>query len=106
MVEIAHDADPLRVGRPNGEVYPSHACHLSDVRAQLFVLQVMRALCDQVQVEVGQQRREGIRIVDSFVRAVPVAEVQAIRSRGGQDPIGVGNYGLEETVRMNAPGRI
>src|SRR2546422_2224421 len=106
MVEITHDADPLRVRRPNSEVYPSHACHLSDVRAQLFVLQVMRALCDQVQVEVGQQRREGIRIVDSFVRAVPVAAVPAIRSRGGQDPNGGRNYSLEETVRMNGPGRI
>ena len=56
-VEVADDGDVVRVRRPDGEISPADAGDLHRVRAEFLVEPVMPALVEQVQVEVGKQRR-------------------------------------------------
>ena len=57
LVELAHDADPLRVGRPDGELNARHPLHLHGVRAQLLLQAAMRPLLEQLYVRVQQEMR-------------------------------------------------
>ena len=62
-IEIAYHAHPLRIGRPHCKMHSAHSINFPHVRALLLVLQVMCAFAREIQIVVGQQRREGVRIV-------------------------------------------
>ena len=62
LVEIARDAHPDGVGRPDREEYAFDSAHRHLVGAELFVLVVMLPLGDQVKVVIGKDRQEGIGI--------------------------------------------
>ena len=51
------------VGGPDGEVHAGDAVDGPQVGAELLVALPVRAFAEQVQVVVGQQRREGVGIV-------------------------------------------
>src|ERR1035437_4223647 len=57
LVELAHDADPLRVGRPDGELNPGNTLHLHGVRTQLLLQAAMSSLLEQLYVCVQQEMR-------------------------------------------------
>ena len=63
IVEIADDADALCVGRPDGEVDAFHAADVAQMGAELGVALPVRAFAEQVQIVLGEQRREGVGIV-------------------------------------------
>ena len=79
VVEVAHDAHALRVRRPHGKHHAAHAFHLPQVCAQLLVGVVVRSLGEQVQVKVGKDGWESIRIVEVPYVSVGVLRTQAIR---------------------------
>ena len=106
-VEIADDADPPGVGRPDGEGAAAHAADLLEVRAELVVEAVVIALGEEVQVEFAQDRPEGIRVGLDGLVAGGVREAQAVVGPVGR---ALGQHGLEEprVVRpcRPAPGRV
>ncbi|MEZ5364828.1 MAG: hypothetical protein R2748_21445 [Bryobacterales bacterium] len=55
-VEIADDGDRTGVRRPNGETHAGLAVELGQMRTELFVVAVMAALAEEVQVVIGQKR--------------------------------------------------
>jgi hypothetical protein len=54
LVEVTYDADPLRVGRPDGELNPGHTLHRHGMRAQLLLQATMSPLLEQLYVCVRQ----------------------------------------------------
>ena len=63
-VEVADDADALGVRRPHREVHADRRPDADAMRAELLERAVMRALAEQVQVEVAEHAAVAIRIVD------------------------------------------
>ncbi len=98
-VEIADDGDPAGVGRPDGEGDAGDAFDLTRMGAELLVAAVVRALGQQMDVEVAQHEREAIGVVDHPV-AARIGQSEAIgkactpRHRAG-----------EEARRVHAPQR-
>ena len=107
VVEIAHHADARGVRGPDGEVHPVHAVDRPQLGPQPVVTLPVAALVQQVQVVVGQQVRERVRIVHrhGFLSAClghpqQVAR-RSCRRRGRQR-----TNGLEQAGRMDAPHRL
>ena len=48
LVEVTNDADPLRVGRPDGELNSGHSLHRRGMRAQLLLQATMSPLLETV----------------------------------------------------------
>ena len=80
-IEVAHHAHALRVRRPDGEMHAAHARHFAHVRAQFFVFLVMRAFARKIQIVIGEQRREGVRVERLERVAVGEMELDAISVR-------------------------
>jgi len=59
MVEIADDANALSVGRPDGEMHAGDSGDFAKMRAEFFVILEMSAFAEEVEVVVGEKRREG-----------------------------------------------
>ena len=98
-VEVADDADPLRVRRPDRERHPLDALMHDRVRAELLIAREMVALDQQMQVEFAEHRPEAVDVgefllVSAPPDAQPVAEHLAA----------IGHAGDEHTSRMNALG--
>ena len=73
------DADALRVRRPNGEMNSAHARDFAHVRAQFFVVQIVRAFARKIEVVFGEQRRKSVGVIGFEHVAVGEAIAQAIR---------------------------
>ena len=54
-VEVAHDRHRLGIGRPDREVRPLHALMGHDMRAELVIEPVVRALVEEIEIVVGQE---------------------------------------------------
>ena len=54
LVEVTHDADPLRVGRPDGELNSGHTLHRHGMRAQLLLQAAMSPLLEHLYIGVRQ----------------------------------------------------
>ena len=63
-IEIADDADPLRVGRQHDEGHPLDAIQHQRMRAELVVKPLMGAFAQEIQVEIRQHRRKAVGIVE------------------------------------------
>ena len=63
-VEVADDADAIGVRRPHREVHAGRRPDGDAMRAELLERAVVRALAEQVQIEVGQHAAVAVRIVD------------------------------------------
>ena len=77
-VEVADDADPSGAGGPHGEVHAGANPVRDGTRAEPVVGAHVRALGQQVQVEVGQHRPVAIGIVEAEHAASLVLDAQAI----------------------------
>ena len=95
-IEVADDADALRVGRPDGEVHAGDAADRQAMGAELLPRAVVRPLAEQVQIEVGEDLAELIGIDDvagdgAFAHAEAVGEVLRAaveRHRRLEQPVG------------------
>src|SRR5215207_8429262 len=54
-VEVADDRHACGVRCPDGEMHAGDAVHLTEMRAELLVGAVVRALREEVQVEIGEE---------------------------------------------------
>ena len=82
VVEIADDAHAAGVRRPDGEVRAPHAIDFAELRAELLVAAEQLPFAEQVQVEIGEQRGKGIRIVQRFHLPLMVGDAKLIGGRG------------------------
>ena len=84
-VEVADDADAIRVGCPDGEVHAGGAADRHRVRAELVVDAGVLALAEQIEVVVGDDAAVAIRIVDLDGRAAVIRDAQAVIRNLGRD---------------------
>ena len=70
-VEVADDADALRVRRPDREVHAVGVADAHRVRAELVVDAGVVALAEQIEIEVGDDAAVPIRVVDLRPRSPP-----------------------------------
>src|SRR5262245_56899998 len=82
LIEVADHADALRVGRPHGEVHAGDVDNRPDVRAELLTGAVVRALAEQMQIEIREHLPELIGI-DDVAGAVVLVDAEAIVERLG-----------------------
>ena len=75
------------------------------MRAQFFVLQVVRSFAHQVQIEIGEQGGEGVGVKPFHGAAIFLERTQPIGIRGNriaESTGGHGQQGLEEAVFVDA----
>jgi hypothetical protein len=63
-VEVADDADAIGVRRPHGEMNPDGCAHADAMSAELLERAQLRALAEEMQIEIGQHAAVPIGIVD------------------------------------------
>ena len=66
LVEITDHAHPLGAGRPHRKMDPCHALVVDQVRTEFVVQPEVIAFRKKVQIELGQKRREAIRVFDQI----------------------------------------
>src|SRR5207237_1303810 len=70
-IEVADDRDPLRIGRPDRKAHARRSAERHGLRAETFAEPAMPAFADEMEIDVPQQRPEGIGILGFFERAWP-----------------------------------
>ncbi len=98
VVEGADHADARRIGRPDGEARATDAVAHLGMRAQLQVDAMVVALSEQVEVVVGEFRREVVGIGTHHARAIAIADAQPV----GNDRPAMRQRTLEQAGRMQA----
>ena len=78
-VEVADHADPPRIGRPDGEGDAVRLADLAGMRAQPVIQVLMCPFAHQVQVVLGEQRGEGVRVGDTLRHARLPLHIQPVR---------------------------
>ncbi len=81
VIEVAHHAHAPRIRRPHAELHAAHPGDVPHMRAQPLVFFVVRAFADQMQVEIGQQRREGVRVVGDLRAPALIVNFQFVAGR-------------------------
>src|SRR5690606_20009641 len=88
-IEIADDADPLRVGRPDHKAHAGNAVELHRMSAKLVVQAKMVAFAEQMEIVVRQDRRESIGVLELYF-VVSEAGAQTVTcaaaKRAGEQP--------------------
>src|SRR5579883_618424 len=92
IVEIADDADALRIGRPDREGDAVRAVMLAAMSAQHIVAFVMGALAEKIDVEIAEHRRKGVDILELrraelALGAEPIAEARTVPQHAGPQPV-------------------
>src|SRR5439155_17361611 len=95
-VEVADDADPARIGRPQRKGYPFDSLVDEHMGAELLVAREMIAFDEEMNVELAENRRKTVDIVE-FVLDAAARCAQPIAER--LPPVGEG--GNEEAVSMD-----
>ena len=98
-VEVADDGDALRIRRPDGEVHTAHAAERHRVRAQPVVHFAQRALAEQVQVVIGDDAAEAVRVVEDGFTALLEPHMEAVVD-AAFERCELGNLDFEQPVGM------
>jgi hypothetical protein len=101
-IEVADDADATGVGRPDGKADAGDAVEFADVSAELQVFLVVSAFADEMKIEIGEQRRERVRVGEFVGRSRRERRAETIgreRLRGSK-----GKESFEESGGVNARG--
>src|SRR2546423_4118823 len=77
-VEIADDADALRVRRPDSDIHASCIANRAKMRAELFVELLMIALGKQMQIHLAHDQAVAVGIADERRRFIPAGKVDVI----------------------------
>ena len=89
-IEIADDADALGVRRQHHEGHAVDAVQRHRMRAELVVDPLMGAFAEQMEIEVGQDRRKAVGVVqlDDVVAEAGAQLIfgRAVRQRAGEQP--------------------
>src|SRR5262249_41901333 len=64
VVELSDDADPERIGSPDGEVNTTEALVRDEVGAQALEVPVVRTFAQEMQVEFTQDRSDLVRVAE------------------------------------------
>src|SRR6202022_2958802 len=96
-VEVADHADPMRIGRPQGEDHALDPLVGEQMGAEFLVAREMIAFGEEMNVELAENRREAVDIVE-FVLDATARCAQPIAERF--PPIGNGRN--EEAIPMNS----
>lgn len=96
-IEVAHDADAARAGRPDREVDAGDAFESDDMRAEFIVSVVVAPLPHKVEIEFGENAGERVGIVELERLAVVRAALNHIAGRGGRILLHGGPGSFEET---------
>src|SRR5438876_12225876 len=83
-IEVADYAHPLRRRRKDGKRHAFNAVEHHGMRAEPLVEMYMRAFAKQIEIEIGQDRREAIGILELDL-AFAVARAQTVVA-GGVNP--------------------
>src|SRR2546421_11325639 len=103
-IEVADDADALCTGGPNGEVNAADAFECDYMGAEFFVSVVMAALTHQIQVELAEHNRKGIRIEDFEGLAEVRAPLNLVTCRGRRRGLVRRPGSFEEAFRAKFQG--
>src|SRR5262249_56909171 len=78
-IEVADDAHALRVGREYHEADAIDAFERERMSSELLIGPQMRALAEQMQIEIGKDRRETVGVLefDGMVAGLRAAPVRA-----------------------------
>jgi hypothetical protein len=98
-VEVADDGDRSGGRGPDGERRARDPTDLLGVGAEPLVEALVAALLGEVEVELAERRREGVRVVHREAVAVRVGDVELV----GERQAGVGDRDLEDA---RAVGRL
>jgi len=91
-VEVADDTHPVGVGSPDGKVNAARGAEIDDVRTELLVRPVLRALAEEVEVEIAENAAVTVRVVDDAPAAVRGLDLEAV--------VAVGRLALEVEERL------
>ena len=98
VIEIADDADSLRIGGPDGEVNSAKALMGSEMGTEPLVIAVVRPFAEQVQVKIGEDRPEEIGIDEFPGVSLGVFDPETIR----ESAFPAGEPAHEKTVGVNS----
>src|SRR3954468_7067612 len=96
-VEISHDRDARRRGRPNGKGRSLHIIDRANMRSELFINPVLVALCKEVQIKIPKCREKRIRIEILASLTVTEGGAQLI----AKDPFAAWNKHFEKALRRD-----
>ena len=97
-IEIAHDADALGAGGPNGEVNAADAFQGDHMSAQFFVSVVVAAFAHEIQIKLAKYDGKGIGIEDLEGIAGVGSSLNLVTAWGGRSGLLRRPTGLEETL--------
>src|SRR5216684_854217 len=63
-IEVADDADAARAGRPDGKVDAANAFEGDEMRAEFLVGVVVATFAHEIQVELGEDARKSVGVVE------------------------------------------
>ena len=78
VVEIPNHAHTLRRGCPDGEMNAGNVSDVFHVRAEFFVHIVVRALVEEVNIHLAENRRKGVGIALPPFRAIMPSEIKGV----------------------------
>ncbi len=107
-IEIAHHADALCAGSPNGEVHAPNAFECNHVGAEFFVSVVVAALAHEIEIKLAEYDGKGIGIEDfKGITEVRTSD-DFVASWGGRNGLVRGPCGFEETfgAKFNRAGNL
>ena len=98
VIEVPDHAHPLGVGRPDREMDAAEALVHPEVSAEPLVVPIVGSLAEQVQIEVGQDRPQGIRVDE-----LPRMPFMILHSQPVGETLGaIGEDRREEAVGVDA----
>jgi len=104
VIHVADDADAFGGRRPDGEVSTGDSRDGVKVRAKFFVGVKVTAFVHQVKVEVGEEKRESVR-VKKFKRFAEMgAALDFVAARFGRSRLIGGPHGFEESLGTKFAG--
>ena len=106
-VEVADHADPPRVRREHDERDAGDAVQRHRMRAELVVQPLLRAFTEQIEIELGQNRRKAVGVVE-FDRPVAKTRAQLVTLRsirqGACEQSGIVDAGQRRRFAVLADG--
>src|SRR5882757_4851351 len=96
LIHVAHDTDAARGGGPDGEVRSGDSRDRLEERAKLFVGVEVAAFAKEMQIEIGQEKRKGIRIVNFELFASVSAALNFVAAGFGSSGLVRRPHGFEE----------
>ncbi len=103
-IEIANDAHAPGAGSPNSEVNATEAFEGNEMSAEFFVGVVMAAFAHEVQIELAENVRKSVGIVNLKGRPIVCSSLDFVTARGRSGGSVGRPSGFEETLGVELHG--